>query len=1566
MANFYQAGYAYLQILPSLKGFPEALEAGLRGINPELKVSIKPDIDTAPVEAASERAGENAGKKYSDAFGQMVNARIRAALEALPAIKPEVDATEAQLAFADLREELESLADQRIGVDIDPADALIALAEIRDKLRDIEFDAENPIDIRVDATTASAKLDDLLTKVRDLDRFHSTIDVSLNEADFALAEAQLEKLRRDAENSQSGVDNSGSNVRTPIGAGGGRLGYLAQLAAVGGTLGGGAISSAALLTIPLAFAAIGVAAEKSDSQVKTSFKDLENTAKSVTQQAFSPMLGTFEGLASEGSSALRSLQGPLTEAASAASPLIRTLGDGLISAVEHGTQDTGAQLTQLRPVVDALSHGFDQLEGGIAQFFEKLDKQTAGTALTSLFGVVQQLLPALAALLNAVTPLGTALAAVLGSAIRSTAGALETLSPVLDVVAGALQSVSGFVGAASPLILAFLVTVRLMTGSWTNFSGAVERSSGIWNNITGLFNTQSTQFARLASLIGITTAAENKRTQDMALSNQLLADNAAQEAELAQAKAKAAANTAEATSVEAAEAATLDKSTAAQEASSAAALEAAQARNRLAQADIALIEADEAAAAAEEALGETTDAMTFSIAPILGIVAAAGAVLGLFALQNHNSAAAVRDVSGQLVQMGRGVEGVNANLAGSDGDLTKYSQDLDKIGSSVSAFSRAYSGSVQSAQQYTNGLVSQQKKLADQVVTVTQSFKTYDAQGNQNGTTTQRYSETVAQLATQVNGNAEAFNALTGPQQEAVTRYNSLNNILPQAKNALADVKAEIAATAQALALQGVTLSSTQTFWNNYGNSVAQNVKNFNDATSGIKSLTDANVNADAAFFQAKAQMQQLSDAAKQAAQAEDQARQGVSSAAHGVTQAVQGVADARHQEQQSILGVQAAEQQLQQARQQEVQSEQAVVQAQVQSRQAQLALTQARVDAAQAIKDLNRQVVDQGDAEADARVRLVQAQQAVRQAGLEGRTLGSFGAPTASNLANYELVLQLQEAQHNLNDQLAQGSQLSQQQSTANRAGINGSQQVIAANQAIVQSQQQLQQSIESANQAKQGVATASQGVANASYQEQQAHLAVKEASYQEQQASAALITAKSALTAATAAKKLAQDNDTTSVELNTAQGVQNFQMIETLFEDNFQASGDIGLATAATEQQGQQMHIAASKVDEVIQKVTGLNGMNAVFGVVGEPSINLSELINSAVKAGIDPHADLGFSTAAVGNARASGSGIFPTHANGGLISGPGTATSDSIMAYGPDAGFHRVSNGEFVVNADATAKNLPLLHQINSGMVPGHADGGVINPDLNAITKANFRLSEIGGAFQAIRSALNSTGVQTAGLPALPHKNPADALQLGVDLGGGGGPQLFGGGDQSVHSASAQLAQAYARSQLARYGWGPDQMPPLTSLWNQESGWNDLIVNQSSGAYGIPQALPADKMASAGPDWRTNYKTQINWGLGYIDDRYHTPAAAWAHEVSHNWYDQGGFLPPGISVVHNATGHPEPVFNPQQWDAIQHGGLGGFQGPMRISGTLLVNGLESMIDGRIEAADAATGQLVSSGTR
>lgn len=89
------------------------------------------------------------------------------------------------------------------------------------------------------------------------------------------------------------------------------------------------------------------------------------------------------------------------------------------------------------------------------------------------------------------------------------------------------------------------------------------------------------------------------------------------------------------------------------------------------------------------------------------------------------------------------------------------------------------------------------------------------------------------------------------------------------------------------------------------------------------------------------------------------------------------------------------------------------------------------------------------------------------------------------------------------------------------------------------------------------------------------------------------------------------------------------------------------------------------------------------------------------------------------------------------------------------------------------------------------------------------------------------------------------------------------------------------------LTGHGWSERQWHCLDRLWRRESHWDHRARNRSSGAYGIPQALPAVKMRSAGADWRHSPATQIRWGLDYIARRYGSPCGAWGHSEADGWY-------------------------------------------------------------------------------
>ena len=165
-----------------------------------------------------------------------------------------------------------------------------------------------------------------------------------------------------------------------------------------------------------------------------------------------------------------------------------------------------------------------------------------------------------------------------------------------------------------------------------------------------------------------------------------------------------------------------------------------------------------------------------------------------------------------------------------------------------------------------------------------------------------------------------------------------------------------------------------------------------------------------------------------------------------------------------------------------------------------------------------------------------------------------------------------------------------------------------------------------------------------------------------------------------------------------------------------------------------------------------------------------------------------------------------------------------------------------------------------------------------DTTAQTEERYALGQKVAAQKAEQQRKREAAARAAANTAAPTGGTASS--------GGSGTSYPSTGGVVVDPAGAQ---ANARSALASYDWGPDQFGCLQSLWTQESGWRANALNASSGAYGIPQSLPADKMAAAGPDWRTNAATQINWGLAYIKSAYGSPCAAWGHEMGVNphWY-------------------------------------------------------------------------------
>lgn len=147
-------------------------------------------------------------------------------------------------------------------------------------------------------------------------------------------------------------------------------------------------------------------------------------------------------------------------------------------------------------------------------------------------------------------------------------------------------------------------------------------------------------------------------------------------------------------------------------------------------------------------------------------------------------------------------------------------------------------------------------------------------------------------------------------------------------------------------------------------------------------------------------------------------------------------------------------------------------------------------------------------------------------------------------------------------------------------------------------------------------------------------------------------------------------------------------------------------------------------------------------------------------------------------------------------------------------------------------------------------------------------------------------------------------------------------FGGGGSSAGVDTSGVSGpvvAQVEEIFKRHGWTGQQWEDAKWIIGKESGWNPSAVNPSSGAYGLFQFLGATKQTYLpGPDY--SVPTQANAGARYIKDRYGSPTAARRFWEAHNWYDSGGYLQPGVTVTHNETGKPEPVFTAEQWAVLR----------------------------------------------
>jgi hypothetical protein len=1244
--------------------------------------------------------------------------------------------------------------------------------------------------------------------------------------DTSKANAQLDELDKKL----SGIGN------VDIGKGG--LIGAAGIAASGAAVAGG------LLAIPAAIVAIGVASEKADPQVVTALGNITAAGKQTLRDGFQPLVPAITDFLDTGTSAFAQIQDDLTQSSEAAAPLVTLIGDDFIKAAQEGIGGAVPIIQSLRPAAQAVGDDMLKLEQGAMGFLGNLNVGTASQGLETLGDDVKEILPPLGSLVSDVMPLGNALLNVLGPGLKSVESTASAVAPAVNGAASAINFLTPDVAAYTGPALAFVAVTKLMTGSWTDFSGLIGRVKPLVTDTSGVITG-------LGQKVGYTTAATAAATK----------------ADLEQALVKAQ----------------LTKATA-EEVAMTTAWAAAEAGT--AETELAAVAATEALTAAEDGLAEATaaaaaagEAATFSFGP-LGIALGAAALLALpFILNSDKAGASARDLTLDLNSLAEAAPGAAAGIVSGNQPLADLINDANDAKINVTGLLAAWRAGPQALSAFTDSLEKQHDALGATAITT----------GAVRGS--------LSQVADAASKSVGIYNNLDSTTQGLVTQYNKQGVVLGQLHTSVGELTSEQQASTAATAQSSDSQDQATQIAGALGLSVDQATLAYHGLAAGqAYAMSATQQSSDAILGQVLAvgtANAVVSNYFKTADAAVASARDSLADASHSLAQSAGAVADAQHSEAQAAQAVITAQQGVATAQRGVVDAEAGVVtatqnvaKARQAAQAAQLGLTAAEAAATQQLKELHLQLTSQVTSEESARVALFDQQQTSGALGVTAANAQQIAGQTvtATNEDKIKSALDLLKAEEDLNSTLNTGANLRTQVTAADKAGVSGSAGVLAAQQAIVDAQGQVASSEaalvkahQAVNDAQAAVLKAEQGVADAAYNEKKAHDAVSQAMYDRQRAAQAVTQAQQQL-------QTAQDNDSHSMDAHTAAGQRNLAMLKQI-ADQLDANEDPQTAGNDLIRDTADLFKESTGQAQAYLTKLGLIPPNFKFGVTAVASADIGQLATS-------------YRTILSRGVRAT-PGLPVPFAAGGFVSGPGGPRDDKIPAM--------LSNKEFVEPADSVSYyGVGMMEAIRNKTFPRFADGGLID--------ANGILSTLGADYQTSVHALAIMGGKTS--PGLVQYTPPPQ-----------GVSLLGGNGTPARTGSPAQAQAYAASQLGRFGWGANEMPSLIKLWNQESNWINQ-VNKSSGAYGIPQALPGSKMASAGADWRTNTNTQINWGLGYIKGRYGSPDAAWAHEISHNWYadgglvalkppklyDSGGWLPPGGTGT-SQLGKPEAVLNPEE---------------------------------------------------
>ena len=215
-------------------------------------------------------------------------------------------------------------------------------------------------------------------------------------------------------------------------------------------------------------------------------------------------------------------------------------------------------------------------------------------------------------------------------------------------------------------------------------------------------------------------------------------------------------------------------------------------------------------------------------------------------------------------------------------------------------------------------------------------------------------------------------------------------------------------------------------------------------------------------------------------------------------------------------------------------------------------------------------------------------------------------------------------------------------------------------------------------------------------------------------------------------------------------------------------------------------------------------------------------------------------------------------------------------SAQHHAPERAAHRSAPGRRRLRIAKTAALLSVLSVAATGLVVG---GGVLASSLPSDASS----STLAATHISSQSVTNDLADRGAGrISRSADRVPLNDLSKARNLSNASGPART----HSVDLSSAD-PRTLTKALMPQFGMSPSDFGCIDAIWTQESGWNVHAANPTSSAYGIPQALPGSKMASAGPDWQNNPVTQIKWGLGYIKERYGSACGAAAYKRSHGVY-------------------------------------------------------------------------------